>query len=255
MEWTTQFSPVETDKAAVAQFSGKETSTNETSEFKAMIASLMAIMEAGYKTLLKELKESNENFEDIETRARINNEIEKLDKRVESNLKGISNLDKEVVMMENTIKENSDVVLRRQGERVGQRKVEENNAEELDLDGSGEVQEIISSHCNENSVSRIPCREKEDLIRLYVPRLDGVTEIVEVKASRASCFISQVTTNSKSNNSQIASFTYVKNFESIHLFHSKHFDESWQVHTFIKSQVSAFRLKCRSQHKNKIRGS
>jgi hypothetical protein len=144
------------------------------------------------------LKESNEKLrKDIETRARINNEAKQLDKRAESNLKGINNLDKEVVMIVNTIKKNSNVVLRLQGERVEQSIVEENNVEELELDDSDEVQEIISSHCNEKSVPRILCREKEDLIRLCVPRLYGVTEIVEVKASRANCFISQVTSNSK----------------------------------------------------------
>jgi predicted nucleic acid-binding Zn-ribbon protein len=44
----------------------------------------------------------------------------KLDNKVDSNVKRIDNLDKEVGMIKETIKENSDVILRRQGERIEQ---------------------------------------------------------------------------------------------------------------------------------------
>jgi hypothetical protein len=92
----------------------------------------------------------------------------------------LSELTSETQVDESQNQEKTDVVLRQQGERVEQRTVEENNVVELDFDDSNEVQEIILSRCNESSLPRIPCREKEDMVRLYVPRSGGVTKIVEV---------------------------------------------------------------------------
>jgi hypothetical protein len=95
----------------------------------------------------------------------------KLDNKVDSNVKRIDNLDKEMGMIKETIKENSDVILRRQGERVEQmqlqvhqekisvrNEIEKINSQIMELKG------LATTRNNYDAVPRTPCSAGKSIV-------------------------------------------------------------------------------------------
>jgi hypothetical protein len=74
----------------------------------------------------------------VDTKIEVEVDVKQLDSKVDSNVKRIDNrlaeLDKEVGTLKEAIKENSDVILRRQGEYVEQMQLQANQVSVLDLE-------------------------------------------------------------------------------------------------------------------------
>jgi chromosome segregation ATPase len=116
-----------------------------------------------------------------EVERKLDQQAAQLDNKIDSYLKRIDNLDKEVVTIKEAIKENSDVILRRQGEHVEQMQLrvhQESSAETVDP-----LNEIPSNQASEVQTIESPNPENTDVIlrrqREHVEqRLVGENQIV-----------------------------------------------------------------------------
>jgi hypothetical protein len=106
-----------------------------------------------------------------EVERKLDQQATQLDNKIDSNLKRIDNLDKEVVTIKEAIKENSDVILRRQGERVEQMQLQvhqekvtvRNEIEKLNSQIM-ELKELALTRNNYDAVPRTPCSAGENIV-------------------------------------------------------------------------------------------
>jgi hypothetical protein len=155
----------------------------------------------------------------------------------------------ENLVVEFTIPEQTDVILRRQEEHAERKLIEEICIENSD---SGEVKPIeIMTKCKEvSSAPYIPYEEKENVNSLSMPKPSGKTEIVEVKASRANCLASNVVVNNRVKDPQKVLFLSDENSE---MFHSKRLYELLQISMPTKTNASKSEHQCSKRSQSRYR--
>jgi hypothetical protein len=113
--------------------------------------------------------------------------------------------------------EQTDVILRWQGEQAEQSLIGENCIQNFDSDEVKANENI--SECNKVSfISHTPYVEKESVNSPSMPKSSTKNEIVWVKASRANCFASKVVASNILNDSKRVLLWFKDSFE---MFHSK----------------------------------
>jgi hypothetical protein len=143
--------------------------------------------------------------------------------------------------------EQTDVILRRQGEQAEQRLIEENCVENFDSDEVKAKENI--PECNGVSfILHTPCVEKENVNSLCIPRPSTKTEIVGVKASRANCFASYIIVSNRLNDSKRVLLSFKDSFE---MFHWKQLGEVLQISVPTKNCSNKLEHKCPKRCKSR----
>jgi hypothetical protein len=145
--------------------------------------------------------------------------------------------------------EQTDVILRQQGEQAEQRLIEENCVGDFD---SGEVKAKENMvKCKEvSSAPHISYEEKGNVNSLCIPKSSTKTEIVRVKASKANCFASYVVMSNILNDSQRLLLLFDENSE---MFHSKRLYEVLQISVPTKNSSNKLEHQCPKRSKRRYR--
>jgi hypothetical protein len=224
-------------------------SAKEMSELKAILTSILTKLETNHKRLEnkldkleieKELEASHRKtlaiydkaIESFRIASRQIDDPEKVsDKELQPEesadlLENVQiNLTNENQVVEFSIPDQTDVILRRQGEHAEQKLIEKICVENFDSD-EVKAKENISECDAVSFVSDTPCKEKENVSSLCMPKPSIKTEIVGVKASRANCFASYIIVSNRLNDSKRVLLSFKGSFE---MFRPKQLYEVLQI--------------------------
>jgi hypothetical protein len=193
------------------------------------------------------LRRQGERVEQIQLQL---NQVSVLDQELKSDVETLNPVENELIdlvdeslVVEFTIPEQTEVILKRQGEHAEHKLIEEICTENSD---SGEVKtKEIMAKCKEVSSAPIPYVEKGSVNNPSIK-----TETVEVKASRVNCLASNAVVSNRVNNSQKVLFLSDENSE---MFHSKRLYELLQISTPTKTNASKSEHQCSKRSQRKYR--
>jgi hypothetical protein len=158
-----------------------------------------------------------------------------------------SSSESQIVELSNS--EQAEVILRRQGEHAEQNLIEKICEENFDLD-EVKAKENISECDDVSFVSYTPCKEKENVNGLSMPKPSGKTEIVGVKESRAKCFASYIIVSNRLNDSKGMLLPIKDSFET---FHSKQLDEVLQISVPTRNSSNKLEHQCSKRSQSRYR--
>jgi hypothetical protein len=216
--------------------------------------SISAVQEEVDRKVVQQSPQFNNAVEElttklVDTRNKVDNDEKQLVNKVDSDTGRIDNLDKEVGIIKEAIKENTDVVLRRQREHVEQRLVGENKVDDCDSDDN-EVGERIPEYNNENSVPRSPCKKKKIVPNLYMSRSTSVSKFIEVRASRDNISVESNRLNSLKRTPILLEDSFVDS----HLVYPEHSHKFLRTHKPVKNGVNGLGSYNFKHHRYKFRG-
>jgi hypothetical protein len=145
--------------------------------------------------------------------------------------------------------EQTEVILRRQGEHAEQNLIEAICIENSDSD-KVKAKEIMTECKEVGYAPHIPYVERESVNSPNMLKPSGKTETVGTKESRAKCFASYIIVSNRLNDSEGVLLSIKGSFE---MFHSKQLDEVLQISMPTETNANKSEHPCSKQSKSRYR--